>query len=119
MKKLIAIFLLSMIPTIVFADEYERNPDRFPSLGFSVGLEGLGGNSDATGGLGSQDTSIGRIDLGADMRIPVSNSWTLYGALDLIGERIKSDATSSLAGFDNSLGGIAIRAGARYYFNGQ
>jgi len=101
--------------------EYADNPDRFPSLGISIGLAGGSGTSELTAvGLSAkQDTTFGASDITADFHLPVTNSVTLFGALSLLGQQEKFDETAQLAGQKIDFSGAAIRLGARIYFNGR
>lgn len=115
----LAVLLVVLTTTPSFADEFERNPDRFPSIGLNLSFGGEKGTTEIEDGFLSadQDTEIGIFRLTLDTRVPVSNSWTLYGALSLTGTAVEMDETFDLAGSNTETGGITINLGARYYFN--
>ena len=111
--------LVAGFTTTAWAGEFERNPDRFSSIGISIGLAGAGGDTTvkAGGASADQDVSVGTFDLTIDSRIPVSNSMTLFGGFSVFAQSSEADETVSLSGSETDLAGFALRAGMRIYFN--
>jgi hypothetical protein len=102
-----------------FAAEYDRNPDRFTSLGLTVNLTGSAGdNTVSSGGLSaSQDVASGLAGLEVDLRVPVSQSVTLSGALAIFGSGSEADETAVFSKQEVNEGGVSLTLGMRYYFN--
>lgn len=119
--KSILVAILVLAPAIASAMEFERNPDRFPSIGISLGLAGAAGETEFkfAGASAKQDTTFGQSDITLDTVIPVSQSVTIFGALSLLGERDEADETAILDGATTDMSGLGIRLGARIYFNGH
>jgi hypothetical protein len=103
---------------VAVAGDYPGNPDQRASIGVSLGLASDSGDVTVTsGGLSAkQDVSAGFAELEFDTRIPVSNNWTLSGALSFSGVNVEADETAALPGAEQQTGGVGIRVGARYYF---
>jgi hypothetical protein len=119
--KSILVAILVLVPAIASATEFERNPDRFPSIGISLGLQGESGETKLTfgGASAKQDTTFGASDITLDTVIPISDSVSLFGALSLLGDRTKADETGVLDGATVDMSGLGLRIGARIYFNGH
>jgi len=123
MQKLIiillsAITLVASISGRVHAGSFEDNPDRYPSIGLSIGLQGLAGQSEIKGaGLSDQDVSSGIFDITLDSTIPVSPSVSFFGAFSLIGESVKYKENSDFFESQTDAAGFGLRLGARLYFN--
>jgi hypothetical protein len=102
-----------------FAAEFDRTPDRFTSLGLTVNLTGASGdNTISSGGASaSQDTASGLAGLEVDLRVPVSQSVTLSGALAVFGTGSEADETGLLTKQEINEGGVSLTLGMRYYFN--
>jgi hypothetical protein len=115
----LGVVAIAIIAGPAFAGEFERNPDRFPSLGFTLNLTGSSGDNTVTsGGLSqSQDVSSGLVALEVDARVPVSPSVTLSGAVALVGSGGEADENAVFAGQEINEGGISLTLGMRYYFN--
>jgi len=101
------------------AAEYDRNPDRFTSLGLTLNLTGSSGDTTlSSGGLSaSQDTASGFAGVEVDVRVPVSQSVTLSGALAVFGSGSEADETAALFKQEVNEGGVSLTVGMRYYFN--
>ena len=98
--------------TVSIAAEFERNPDRFPSVGLSLGIASETGDQGATCSICtpssvSQDLETDVYDLTFDTRIPVSQSLTLFGIFAFASTLTESDETSFLAGVKTDTSGFA------------
>lgn len=96
-----------------------RNPDRFPSVGFSYsGAPGLTGNAEAFSGSASESRTMtaNSFSLAADLRVPVSDTLTIFGAVSYSQQATELPETSVYIGQRNKLDGIYITLGARFYF---
>jgi hypothetical protein len=123
MKKTVS-FLLTAIGSVVFfantalAARYEQNPDHLPSMGISVGLEGLTGTIDLNPSSPqiSQDSLLYRFDVTLDLRMPLSERLTLFGTASFITriDDVEADPLSSGTQTDEFGGGGRI--GLRIYF---
>ncbi|TAL13960.1 hypothetical protein EPN95_04705 [Patescibacteria group bacterium] len=115
---LVALFVVGF-SGLVFAGEFDKNPDHYPSIGISLGYTGFDGDLTATdsGFSTSQNIASEATDLTIDARIPVSESWTILGGISFIGAEDTATETASLLGAKVEAGGFSIRIGARYYFN--
>ena len=113
--------LLIIAASPVLAADEPQNPDRYPSVGLTLRVGGVSGDSTVVNTASSfnekQNISEGRRELELDGRFPVSPSLTLTPALTLVGIRAKSDETGPLDGHDVSEGGFILSLGMRYYFN--
>ena len=116
----VAAFLVLILALPAWAEEYPNNPDRRASIGFALGLSGGSGDVTVTDSSipasFKQNVSGGDADLTIDTRIPVSNNWTLTGALSLMSSGFQADETFFLNGQEGTTGSFGIRLGARYYF---
>ena len=115
---LVALFVIGF-SGLAFAGEFERNPDRFPSIGLTLSLAGESGTATVkqTGFSANQNISSGSGSLVVDLRAPVSNSLTLFGAIGLTGSSLTADETNLLSGQDIRGGGFILSVGIRYYMN--
>lgn len=101
-----------------FAGGFENNPDRYPSIGLSLGLLGLSGDSSIKGaGVSDQDVESGTFDITIDTIIPVSPSLSLFGAFSLIGQNTTGKENADFFESETDLSGFGLRLGARMYFN--
>lgn len=102
----------------VFA-QYADNPDKYPSIGISLGYVPQTGDLRATAGVFSatQDAEITQHDITLDFRFPMSNSTTLFGAVSQGNIVVDYTETPLLAGSKTDVSGLGFRIGARFYFN--
>lgn len=115
---MVAIALASIVGT-VRAWERPLNPDRFPSFGVSAQGNSVSGDwkSSERPDLGKQTITDTASALIADVRLPLTNSWTLTLAFGGISRSVKYESTPLL--YDQSIeqtGGYFAISG-RYYFN--
>lgn len=103
---------------------YINNPDRYPSVGLSLGMTDVDGTNTRTflDNLGipitdSVTTARKTQDLTLDLRLPVSHEMTLYGAFSIISQELKSNEGLDFFSNDGTFDGFGFRIGARYYFN--
>lgn len=105
--------------------EFDRNPDRFISVGLTATRANLDGNSTTTlpGGAfaGSTDNEVKTRVLGADVRIPVHQSLTLSVSYERLKQDVHTNGADNLgspAYIDgNDQSGQRYGASIRYYFN--
>lgn len=122
MKKRIVLILVgsALLSAAAQAWEHPANPDRFPSIGFS--LQGYGTRSDVTvpsaPGAGKQESEDAIAFLILDTRLPLSDSFTLDLAIGSVGVKGTSQTTSAFLGTDVEGSGGYFRIGGRFYFNG-
>lgn len=122
---------IAMMATVIilssnssFAGGFINNPDRYPSIGFSLGMTDIEGGNTETIGVNTplpfteaQDTTLKTQDLTVDIRLPVSQAWTLFGAFSFFSQEMTRDGRTALNGVNQDLDGVGFRVGARYYFN--
>lgn len=99
------------------AREYEKNPDRFPSIGLTYESFGLEGETDFRG-VAKQDVEESGGAIIFDWRMPLSQSITMNLALGAIGSLTEGVSMPQVTGYKTELGGGYFRLGMRYYFNG-
>lgn len=116
MKKIAtALLLVSTLSTSLLAWEFDKNPDRFPSLGLNYT-----GTSD-TGqykviGL-SQDIESNAHTVVLDTRLPLSNSLTLAIGAGTTSSHSEGKGGGSFNADQLDQDGGLFTVGARYYFN--
>jgi hypothetical protein len=115
----LGLLLSAFLAAPTFAGEYDRNPDRFPSLGITLDLGGASGDATltASGASAKQDVASGLASLALDTRIPVSQSVTLSAGLALFGNASEADETALLSKQEVNQSGFNLTLGMRYYFN--
>ncbi len=119
-KIAVMVALIIISSSTSFAGGFINNPDRYPSIGLSVGMTDLeGGNTETIGATFSeaQETTLKTQDLTLDLRLPVSQEWTLFSAFSFFSQELTRDGTTALNGVNRDLDGFGFRVGARYYFN--
>ncbi len=121
---IIALILLTSASSFAGGPNYINNPDRYPSLGLSLGMSDVSGTNTRTflDNLGipitdAVTTTQKTQDLTLDLRLPVSHEMTLYGAFSVISQDLKSNEGIDFFSNDGTFDGFAFRIGARYYFN--
>lgn len=114
MKKLMFAVAL-LLPTVGFCWEHPKNPDRFPSVGFS--LSGSAEDGDyKTQGV-SQDLESKGSSLFVDTRLPLSNSFTLSVGLGTTKSTVDAKDNPFFFGSKSQLSGSVFSIGGRFYFN--
>lgn len=119
-KIAVMVALIIISSSTSFAGGFINNPDRYPSIGLSVGMTDLeGGNTETNTTLftEAQETTLKTQDLTLDLRLPVSQEWTLFSAFSFFSKKLTHDETTALHGVNRDLDGFGFRVGARYYFN--
>ncbi len=115
---LMAAFIL-MTATNVFARGFINNPDRYPSIGLSLGASKLEGDittkTSPTPVIQSSDLEMQDVTL--DVRFPVSHQITLFGEFSFFNQESSTDRFGAFQGEDNELDGFGFRIGGRYYFS--
>lgn len=116
-RVLVAGLLVAGIAGVSFAGEHEGNPDRRPSIGVNYTGHFLSGDAEVTsGGLSAkQDADVVSGALTLDTRIPVSNNVTFNAAVGFIGTASEVKETNILNGGEDSLGGVLVNVGVRFY----
>lgn len=96
-----------------------NNPDRYPSIGLSLGMTDIDGDDVQTlDALASTANATQKTqDLTIDLRLPVSHELTLFGAFSVISQTVTTDSRFPFQGQNQELDGFGFRIGARYYFN--
>ncbi len=125
MKKLVLLVSLFLLVSSndVSARGFVNNPDRFPSVGLSFGLNSLGGDTsfliNGAGVPPAAATDLETKDLTLDFRLPVSHSLTVFGGISVIRNSFSINGQTPLALEEQNreLDGYGIRFGARFYFN--
>ncbi len=124
MKTLIACTVLVLQAAISHGYEFERNPDRFISLGFNASLLKVTGSRsevDLPGsGLERIQHSREEIDIdsqGVDLRIPVHQSITFTLGADQVQYNQNFDRESGVYKQSSNLDGYRYNIGVRLYFN--
>jgi len=119
---IVALILFTSTSSFAGGLGYINNPDRYPSLGLSLGVTDMDGTNTRTflDNLGipirdSVSTAQKTQDLTLDLRLPVS--LTLYGAFSIISQELKSNEGIDFFSNDGTVDGFGFRIGARYYFN--
>lgn len=124
MKKLILVLGLLLLPTISHSWEFNRNPDRFPSLGFNASTSKLEGHriedshpahplTRIDGGPESLNLSA----VGADVRLPLSQDLTFSLAYDHLESSSKFRREPDIFKESTELSGYNVKASVRLYFN--
>lgn len=117
-KLLLATVLLAVFGGVSHAEEFAKNPDRFPSIGLEILKAGETGTGTAQGNISAdQGLSIDVFQLVFDFAVPVSNSVTFSGAIGHSQTDSSSDRTNLLLGYDANTNGFFFKLGVRYYFN--
>jgi len=120
MKLFLAITaMVVLIASTAHAGGFEDNPDRYTSIGISFG--GSRGSGDFTlksaGFRASQDADVTGYGAGVDLRIPVSNSFTLMTSASVSSREDDFTETLVIIGAESDITIFEFRIGARFYFN--
>lgn len=116
MKKLVMVVTL-LSASNVFAWEFPLNPDRFPSVGAALtGVSRTGTEHEPMLGR-SRDFDGKSAEAGADVRLPLSNSFTLQVGGFYDNYPSKYNMTTGLTEVDYSSHEIGATVSGRYYFN--
>ena len=105
--------------------EFERNPDRFISVGLTMQRTALNGDSATALPNGvhaaSTDNEVRARAIGADVRIPVHQSLTFSVSYERLNQETRSTGFDNLGGHayndGNDQSGQRYGASVRYYFN--
>lgn len=124
MKKLILILGLLLLPTISHSWEFNRNPDRFPSVGFNFSTSRLDGHRIEDSHPAAPLTRIDRGDqslnlssAGLDLRLPLSNDLTFSLGYDHLESSAKYLRDPDIYKESVDLSGYDVKASLRLYFN--
>jgi hypothetical protein len=116
MKRFLSIVsLLAMVPASSFAWEHPKNPDRFPSIGFTYSSTAEEGEMKTQGATQDVETAGGALVL--DTRLPLSNSFTLNVGLGLTASTVEGKDNQYFYGSETDTKGGTFFIGGRYYFN--
>lgn len=118
MKITLIVVGFMLISLTLKAQEYPRNPDRFPSFGLNYSNSMVKGDS---GSVSTSETLVGsenlKVDtIGLDVRIPVSNQITVSAAYEMIDGGRTSSIRNLSQSFTN-LDGYKASFGVRFYLN--
>lgn len=116
--------LLAVVVAVVcggtaWAEVYEGNPDKMPSIGISAGSGSESGDSKAFGGgaSASQDIDLSNRHLALDIRLPVSDSVTLSAAVASTQSKVSFQETPLLFGNNTKTDGYSFDVGVRFYIH--
>jgi len=96
-----------------------NNPDRFSSIGLSIGYGSIDGNIDlpTTVPLQSAKAKEDTSDVTLDLRIPISHSLTIITAFSFLSNELSTGEDPFELKKNRRLDGFGLRIGARFYFN--
>jgi hypothetical protein len=127
MKNLIAAVMI-LAPSVAGAWEFNRNPDRFPSVGFNIlnSYESGDRNENDTPSVSLTRHQSGPVTnftykLGADVRLPINQSMTLtlrYDAIESDNHFTRVSNGQEIYKESESLSGYQYGIGIRFYMNG-
>ena len=115
MFRLFIALSLVVIPSLSFAWEHPKNPDRFPSLGLTYAANALEGDFASAGT--SQDIESESSELLIDTRLPLSDSFTLSVGLGGVSTNTKGKDSPTLFSSETDASGGSFVISGRWYFN--
>jgi hypothetical protein len=115
MKTLIAIAALLLSPVVSSAWEFQKNPDRFPSLGLTY--TGTEEDGDYNALQSFQDVEGKRKSLILDTRLPLSNSFTLSLGFGKASTHVIGLESPYYNANDLNTSGTTMVISGRYYFS--
>lgn len=119
MKKSSLLLLVFFLGGIASAGEYSGNPDRMPSVGLNFAGNAEDGDVTVFGSSASakQDVKAANAAFIVDLRMPISNSVTITGAIGSIASRFEAPETTLLLGQKSETSGISFSVGIRFYIH--
>lgn len=119
MKRLMIVAAIIGLSSVLRAEEFSGNPDRFPSVGLWVSGGTLKGDDtiSAEGLSTKQDVHMNNAALNVDFRVPVSNSLSLMMGASAITSSSKSDETNILTADKTDLDGYSGFLGVRIFIH--
>lgn len=117
LKNVIKLFVVTglVFPSFALGAGFEKNPDRFPSIGLTYS----GSNQKGQYRIADieQDINIENGSLILDVILPVTDSVTLNFGLGGVGSKVDAESTRLFYPSETKSNGGIFILGARYYFN--
>ncbi|GEM_PF-6757731 len=121
---MIAMILMAGTSGFAAGFGFINNPDRYPSVGLSLGMTDIDGPNLRVFASNSPAPTTDAVnvtqktqDLTIDLRLPVSHELTLHGAFSIVSQELTSNDGVAVFSNNGDLDGFGFRIGARYYFN--
>lgn len=119
MKKMALLIAGILSGSVLNAAEFKDNPDRFPSIGvfYQGGSESGDVTFKASGLQASQDIKSSGDSITFDLRLPVSDTITLFGGISSTRSEFSGTETSVLNGQEGQSDGMSFGVGVRFYIH--
>jgi hypothetical protein len=108
-----AVGILILAGSSAWSGEFAGNPDRFPSIGLNY--NGISASGESKTLTFKQDADYSEGNIVADLRLPVSDNFTLNGALGYLTSTAERKESATLNKGEDELSGITFNVGVRYY----